>query len=59
MIKQQIDLENQLEEVKKDLSFEKDFNLFDAFKYLDVNHKGWLTFEELVAGLEGLGLRVN
>ncbi len=44
-------MERELESAKIELSLKPDFNLLDAFKVLDVQNKGWLSFQELAESL--------
>lgn len=47
MLKEIIFMERELESAKIELSLKPDFNLLDAFKMLDLQNKGWISFGEL------------
>jgi Ca2+-binding EF-hand superfamily protein len=47
MLKEIIFIERELESAKIELSLKPDFNLLDAFKMIDLQNKGWLSFNEL------------
>jgi Ca2+-binding EF-hand superfamily protein len=47
MLKEIIFMERELESAKIELSLKPDFNLLDAFKMIDLNNKGWVSFSEL------------
>lgn len=49
--KSQLELERRLERVKIDLSLRTDFNLIDTFRIFDSQGKGWVTPDEIKAGL--------
>lgn len=40
-------MERELESAKIELSLKPDFNLLDAFKMIDLQNKGWVSFNEL------------
>lgn len=47
LLKEIIFMERELEAAKIELSLKPDFNLLDAFKMLDLQNKGWISFSEL------------
>jgi Ca2+-binding EF-hand superfamily protein len=51
VFKSQLQLEKRIERVKIDLSLRTDFNLIDTFRIFDTQGKGWVTPEEIRAGL--------
>ena len=57
--KEQISLEQELEDAKGRLAAQPDFNLMDAFQMLDKHAKGWITSPELVDVLGELGSYAN
>lgn len=54
-LKEQCNLENELEAAKIQLAHKPDFNLSDAFAIFDVNRDGFITAHELHAGLAAIG----
>jgi len=44
MLKEIIFMERELESAKVELSLKPDFNLLDAFKIIDVENKGYVSF---------------
>lgn len=57
--REQISLEQELEDAKIRLASQPDFNLMDAFQMLDRTVKSWVTTPELVDALGDLGLYAN
>jgi Ca2+-binding EF-hand superfamily protein len=53
--KEQIKLEQELEDAKIRLAQESDFNLLDAFQMIDNGAKGYITASELIESLAELG----
>lgn len=51
IFKVQLELEKRLERAKVDLSLRTDFNLIDSFRIFDSHGKGWVSPEEVRAGL--------
>jgi Ca2+-binding EF-hand superfamily protein len=51
-----INIENQLENAKKNLAMRPDFNLYDAFRCFDHRIEGSITLGDLKAGLNDLGV---
>jgi hypothetical protein len=47
----QIDLDNQIDSIKKSLAQKPDFNLIDAFKFFDHENKGWVNSLDFYNGL--------
>lgn len=47
MLKEIIFMERELESAKIELALKPDFNLLDTFKIIDLNNKGWVSFQEL------------
>ena len=52
--KEQIELEKDLEFYKEKLALRTDFNLFDGFRLIDVDRKGWLSKYDLQNTLKTL-----
>jgi Ca2+-binding EF-hand superfamily protein len=52
--KEQIELEKDLEFYKEKLALKSDFNLYDGFKLLDTEGKGWLSKYDLQVALKSL-----
>jgi len=50
-LKEQIDLDRDLENLKNELALRSDFNLLDAFRFFDVEARGSITKTELKEGL--------
>lgn len=50
-LKDQIELDKELENLRNDLALKSDFNLLDAFKIFDVYGKGYITSGEFEDGL--------
>jgi len=51
-LKEQVNLDKDLEGVKQDLSLRADFNLLDAFRIFDINGKGYATSFDLEDALK-------
>jgi len=58
-LKEQIDLDKDLELCKQDLALRADFNILDAFRIFDVQGKGCLSISELESGIQELGIVLN
>ncbi len=56
LVQTQIALENNLEQIKTDLSLRTDFNLIDAFRIFDEDGKGWISICEIADGLKTFGV---
>lgn len=56
VLKDEIELDKQVEELRNELSLKSDFNLLDAFKVFDVNGRGAITAGEFEDGLKELGI---
>lgn len=54
-LKEQIELDKELENVKVDLALRRDFNLFDAFKFFDLEGNGSITKKDLKDGINEFG----
>jgi Ca2+-binding EF-hand superfamily protein len=50
-LKEQIDLDRELENLKNDLALRSDFNNLDAFRFFDVEARGYITKAELKDGM--------
>lgn len=46
-----LEMEDDLEKYRTDLSLKPDFNLLDLFRMFDIENKGYITFEEFRSGL--------
>lgn len=53
-LKQQITISREIDELKKELTMRKDFNLFDAFRVFDKNQRGYITKFETEAVLNSM-----
>jgi hypothetical protein len=51
IMRYQIDLDVQLDSIKKSLALKQDFNLIDAFKLFDPENKGWVNSLDFFNGL--------
>jgi Ca2+-binding EF-hand superfamily protein len=49
-LKEQIDLDRELETLKNDLALRNDFNILDAFRFFDIDARGYITKNELKDG---------
>lgn len=50
-LREQVELDKELEGVRNKLALQDDFNLFDAFRFFDLTEKGYVTRYELKDGL--------
>jgi Ca2+-binding EF-hand superfamily protein len=48
-----------LDSIKKGLASRSDFNLIDAFKFFDLENKGWINSLEFYNGLQSIGIIVS
>jgi len=55
-IKQQVNIDRDIEEIKKQLALKVDFNLLDAFRIFDNKGRGYINKLELELSLNDLGL---
>lgn len=55
-LKKQIDLEKEVEDVKQSLALKSDFNLLDAFRFIDRKARGFVSRIELEIALNDLGI---
>ena len=55
-LREQISLEKEIENAKISLAQRPDFNLFDAFRILDADAKGYITYTDLKEGLNAIGV---
>jgi len=55
-LKEQIDLDRDLENLKNELSLRNDFNLLDAFRFFDIDARGYITKNELKDGLNSFDI---
>jgi hypothetical protein len=58
-LREQLSLENDLEQTKIELASKSDFNLLDSFRLFDIDGKGWVTASEVLAGLDELKVQAN
>ena len=58
-LKEQCNLEAELESGKINLANKSDFNLFDAFNIFDINRNGFITVHELLHGLASIGVHTT
>lgn len=56
LMRNQLDLDNRLDEVKVNLARSEDFNLQDAFRVFDDEGKGWVTSASMLAALTKLNI---
>lgn len=55
-LKEQIDLDKDLEDAKNQLVLKSDFNLLDAFRHFDRDSRGYITKNELKEGFNYFGV---
>jgi len=55
-LKDQIQLEKDIERARTRLAYTSDFNLMDAFRLFDINGTGSIMPNDLLKGLETLGV---
>jgi Ca2+-binding EF-hand superfamily protein len=55
-LREQVELDKELESAKNKLALQEDFNLFDAFRFFDSAEKGYITRLELKEGLNDFEL---
>jgi Ca2+-binding EF-hand superfamily protein len=55
-LKEQINIDREIEEIKKQLALKSDFNLLDAFRVFDVHSRGYITKLEFELALNDMGL---
>jgi hypothetical protein len=55
-LREQIQIEKELENAKISLATRPDFNLYDAFRIFDVDAKGYVSYTDLKAGLSEIGV---
>jgi len=55
-LKEQIELDKELEAAKVDLALRRDFNLLDTFKFFDIDGAGRIGKKDLKDGLNELGI---
>ena len=53
-LREQVEIDQELEQVRNKLALQDDFNLFDAFRLFDLTEKGFITRLELREGLNDL-----
>ena len=58
-LKNQLDLDKELEKIRDDLAVKTDFNLMDAFRFFDSNGKGFITSSELNESLQSFDIFSN
>ena len=58
-LKNQLDLDKELEIVRENLAIKTDFNLMDAFRFFDSNGKGFITSSELDQTLRSFDIFAN
>ena len=59
VLKTQLELERNMEQIKLKLSKRPDFNLIDAFRIFNVNSSGSASINDLVNGLHKMGMSVS
>ena len=59
VLKQQIDLDKEVENSKNELALQIDFNLMDTFKLFDIESKGLINKYEFGDGLECLQVQIS
>lgn len=55
-LKEQIELERDNEDIKNQLALRSDFNLLDAFRFFDIDSRGYITKNELKEGFNYFGV---
>ena len=55
-LREQINLERELENAKITLVQTPDFNVFDAFRIFDMDSRGWISLTDLKIGLNEIGV---
>lgn len=55
-LREQISLEKEIENAKISLAQRHDFNLYDAFRIFDIDARGYITYTDLKAGLNDIGI---
>lgn len=55
-LKKQIDLEKEVEDARQNLALKSDFNLLDAFRFIDRKARGFISRIELEIALNDLGI---
>jgi Ca2+-binding EF-hand superfamily protein len=50
-LKEQVELDKELEQAKNKLALQEDFNLFDAFRFFDQTEKGYVTKFDVKEGM--------
>jgi len=55
-LKEQINLERDNEDIKNQLALRSDFNLLDAFRFFDIDSRGYITKNELKEGFNYFGV---
>ena len=55
-LKKQIDMEREIEEMRQNLALKSDFNLLDAFRFIDRKARGFISRIELEIALNDLGI---
>jgi Ca2+-binding EF-hand superfamily protein len=55
-LKEQIDNDRDLENLKNEISLKSDFNLLDAFRFFDLKGKGYITRAEVEDGMKEFGV---
>jgi len=55
-LKEQVDVDRELENLKNELALRSDFNLLDAFRFFDQEGRGFITKTELRFGFNEFGL---
>eukprot|EP00347_Sterkiella_histriomuscorum_P002529 403367801 len=56
ILEEYLRLEKRIEEVKQQLALKYDFNIFDAFKVLDINGTGAITHADMKKALNDIGI---
>lgn len=56
VLRNETELDRDIEKLRNELIFRSDFNLLDAFKLFDVNGRGFITSREFEMGLKELGV---
>jgi len=55
-LREQVELDKELENARNKLALQEDFNLFDAFRCFDLTEKGYVTKYELKDGLNDIDI---
>ena len=58
-LKEQINIDREIENIRKKLALRPDFNLLDAFRIIDQNEKGFVSSNQFERALQHLEINTN